>query len=133
MLTDSKEIFIDLVSNASMDIFPENTLSKFKNRLSQPLRLSGNWVVGVQEIFYPITFTPTKKTVNFCLSYAAYDQSTRLAGTFGMVEYSDDEPADLIFDKINKDFERLLDADGIVLKDDKAREAPKLKIAKTEL
>ena len=45
--------FVDLVSNASMDFYPQNTLSKFTNKLKFPLELSDEWEVAITEIFYP--------------------------------------------------------------------------------
>lgn len=59
MLSQYDEYFIEAVSNASMDIFPENNLSKFTNRLQQTLHLDGDWVVGVNEIFYPVEIIST--------------------------------------------------------------------------
>ena len=43
--------FIDLVSNASMEMFEENSLSKFTNKLMYPLNLRGEWEVAINEIF----------------------------------------------------------------------------------
>lgn len=45
--------FVDLVSNASMKFYPDNTLAKFTNKLTPPLELDGEWEVAISEIFYP--------------------------------------------------------------------------------
>src|SRR5437763_10206485 len=47
------EFYVHLVSNASMYIYPYNTLRKFTNKLASPLELDGDWDVGLTEIFYP--------------------------------------------------------------------------------
>jgi hypothetical protein len=60
----SYEFVVDLVSNACMETYPNNTLSKFTNRLPCPLNLNGEWTVGIQEIFYPTSYSITSKTLN---------------------------------------------------------------------
>ena len=62
------EFYIEAVSNASMNLFPENTLSKFTNRLQHSISLDGDWVVGLQEIFYPIDLHQSAAQV-FCTLY----------------------------------------------------------------
>ena len=44
---------IELVSNASAQLFPDNTLSSFTNFLPEQLNLDGQWEVAISEIFYP--------------------------------------------------------------------------------
>ena len=44
---------IELVSNASAQIFPANTLSSFKNFLPEQLDLEGQWDVAILEKSYP--------------------------------------------------------------------------------
>ena len=44
---------IELVSNASGEFFPDNTLSSFTNFLPEQLNLEGQWQVAISEIFYP--------------------------------------------------------------------------------
>lgn len=46
-------IQIDLVSNASLNTYPSNTLSSFTNDLHKPIRLEGEWEVALIEIFHP--------------------------------------------------------------------------------
>ena len=48
-----REFSINLVSNASMTTFPENTLSQFTTLLPQQLNLSGFWEVALVEIAWP--------------------------------------------------------------------------------
>ena len=44
---------IELVSNASSELFPNNTLSSFTNFLPEQVNLQGQWQVAVSEISYP--------------------------------------------------------------------------------
>ena len=44
---------IELVSNASAQLFPDNTLSSFTNFLPEKLNLEGQWEVALSEISYP--------------------------------------------------------------------------------
>ena len=44
---------IELVSNASAQLFPDNTLSSFTNYLPEQLNLDGQWEVAFSEISYP--------------------------------------------------------------------------------
>ena len=44
---------IELVSNASSELFPDNTLSSFTNFLPEQVNLEGQWEVAVSEISYP--------------------------------------------------------------------------------
>ena len=44
---------IQLVSNASGELFPDNTLSSFTNFLPEQLNLEGQWEVAISEIPYP--------------------------------------------------------------------------------
>lgn len=44
---------IELVSNASFDCYPNNTLSSFTNFLPERIDLKGEWEVAITEISYP--------------------------------------------------------------------------------
>ena len=44
---------IELVPNASEQLFPDNTLSSFTNFLPEQLNLDGQWEVSISEISYP--------------------------------------------------------------------------------
>ena len=52
MTTIEDEFEVYLVSNGSMDVYPQNTLAAFYNRLSEPLHLTGNWRVALSEITF---------------------------------------------------------------------------------
>ena len=44
---------IELVSNASEQLFPDNALSSFTNFLPEQLNIDGQWEVAISEISYP--------------------------------------------------------------------------------
>lgn len=48
-----KSFTIELVSNASFDCYPNNTLSSFTNFLPEQIQLEGEWEVAISEISYP--------------------------------------------------------------------------------
>ena len=48
-----KKFTIDLISNASMGIFTNITLAKFRNQLAQPLQLDGDWQIALSSISFP--------------------------------------------------------------------------------
>ena len=49
----NKEFTIDLISNASMGFFTNNTMAKFRNQLAQPLQLDGDWQLALASISFP--------------------------------------------------------------------------------
>ena len=49
----NKELTIDLISNASMGIFTNNTMARFRNQVAQPLQLDGDWQVALASISFP--------------------------------------------------------------------------------
>jgi len=65
MCDDPKQFYVTLISNASTDLYPNNTIARFKTDLAQPIELgsSDKREVGVCEINYPPnavgTFKPT--------------------------------------------------------------------------
>ena len=53
MISKSNEFTIDLLSNASMDVFNENTMAAFRNQLSQPTHLQGELQVALTSLSFP--------------------------------------------------------------------------------
>jgi len=45
--------YLTLPSNASMDLYPENTLTRYVTSLTQIISMSGQWECGLVEIQYP--------------------------------------------------------------------------------
>ena len=48
--------YVDLISNASMNVFKSNTLSSFTNILPEQIDLEGTWEVALTEISYPTMY-----------------------------------------------------------------------------
>ena len=49
------EFYVNLFSNASLDIFHDNSLSKFKVQLSQPIILNEPYEVALEELNFPFS------------------------------------------------------------------------------
>uniref|UniRef100_A0A158P569 Uncharacterized protein n=1 Tax=Tetranychus urticae TaxID=32264 RepID=A0A158P569_TETUR len=97
MWNQPEEYFIEVVSNASMEDFPDNTLSKFSNKLPIPLELDGEWVVGIQEIFYPIDLEPEERKIQVQLFTS--DNTDKLISD---VSLNENDSPEVIVSKINE-------------------------------
>ena len=56
------EFTVHLVSSASMNIFPQNTLSSFKNYFNEEISLEGDWRVALSEIIFPAKINQVNKS-----------------------------------------------------------------------
>ena len=56
------EFELYLVSNGSMDLFPDNSLAAFTNHLAEPIHLEGNWGVALTDITFPAMMKNVSKT-----------------------------------------------------------------------
>lgn len=45
--------YVTLPCNASLMVYPENSISSYRTKLSTPINLKGRWQVGLCEIEYP--------------------------------------------------------------------------------
>ena len=54
---------VSLISNASMNLFPDNSMASFWNVLSEPLNLKGQWVVALVDLTFPATIQNVEDTV----------------------------------------------------------------------
>lgn len=52
MEQNQDQFYVVLMSNNSMEHYPDNVLSAFSNKLPIPLKLEGNWVVGLTHLSY---------------------------------------------------------------------------------
>ena len=77
-----KEFTIDLISNASMGIFTNNTMAKFRNQLAQPLQLDGDWQDALASISFPskINNVNSAEIVAYVNSGAELDASNNRTG-----------------------------------------------------
>ena len=108
MLTNADEYFIDVVSNASMEIYPNNSLSNFINKLPQTLKLSGEWLVGVQEVFYPLSFKTTSKTVGFTIIYHEFKTGVKITGANSSITFDETDTVDSILQNLNAELVKLM-------------------------
>ena len=82
---------IKLVSNASEELFPDNTLSSFTNFLPEQVNLEGQWEVAISEISYPSMYQNTaggkfkffdeklsKSTSTYSMEPGLYTSSTHI-------------------------------------------------------
>lgn len=82
--------FVTLPSNASMQFYPDNTLSNYVTNLNKIIKLEGKYEVALTEIMYPFNFkfrkdasivaknSKTGKTETFVLQLFAYETVTDL-------------------------------------------------------
>lgn len=50
---DDDGFYVTLPCNASLSVYPENTISSYRTKLAAPIDLKGRWQVGLCEIEYP--------------------------------------------------------------------------------
>ena len=93
----SNEFVVDVISNASMDIYKNNTLSEFTNRLPQKLLLDGEWVVAVQEVIYPLSHKGNRRTIIWTTSYNRSRTHTKY-----LFEYTETDQIERIVNSFNK-------------------------------
>lgn len=51
------DFYVTLPSNSSKNFYPDNNTSHYITRLPREWRLNGEWVVGLSEIQFPLTFS----------------------------------------------------------------------------
>ncbi len=64
-MIEEDEFFVYLPSNSSLALFPENKLTSYKVQLARPIQLKGNYMVGLREIHYPLTWETPNITLSF--------------------------------------------------------------------
>ena len=64
---------VELVSNASFDCYPNNTLSSFTNFLPEQINLVGEWEVAITELSYPSLYQNITEGKFFYLDDATPD------------------------------------------------------------
>ncbi|KAK4881767.1 hypothetical protein RN001_005086 [Aquatica leii] len=63
-MNTENEFYLTLLSNSSMNYYPNNTTANFMTQLPKRVRLTGEWVVGISEIQYPCSFLAVGETDN---------------------------------------------------------------------
>lgn len=59
-----ESFYLTLLSNSSMDYFPDNKTTNFSTKLPKPLKLEGEWAVGIVEFQYPCTMFTVQQREN---------------------------------------------------------------------
>lgn len=59
-----ESFYLTLLSNSSMEYFPENKTTRFSTKLPKPIILEGTWCVGVVEFQYPCTMFTVQEHEN---------------------------------------------------------------------
>ena len=68
---------VELVSNASGELYPDNTLSSLTNFLPEQVNLDGQWEVAISEISYPSMYqNKTEGKVKFFVKKLSESTST---------------------------------------------------------
>jgi hypothetical protein len=78
MIIQSKEFFLTLPSNSSVNYYPENNATRFVTQLPNRIELHDDWEVSLYEIHYPYTVgnvLPAANKVTYSLKNTA-DEST---------------------------------------------------------
>ena len=58
------QFYVTCPSNSSMQLYPNNTLSRFTVKLNKEMELSGQWEVGLCEIQYPTSWHNIRDRLN---------------------------------------------------------------------
>ena len=66
------EFTVHLVSSASMNIFPDNTLANFRNFFNEEINLEGNWRVALSEIIFPSRINQINNNILRTYSFGGY-------------------------------------------------------------
>src|SRR6266478_1855849 len=71
------DFYVYLISNGSVDLYPNNTASEFRNQIQVPIDFGSQmhkWEVGLSELQIPSTFYNVTKSVNtFSIRYKTED------------------------------------------------------------
>lgn len=74
-----KTFYVDLVSNASMGVYPNNTLSSFTNMMNSPIELNEPYEVALNEIIYPLDFD---QSIEIKYNYVSIQKMPKLRKVF---------------------------------------------------
>lgn len=125
-----------LPSNASPLIYPENTAADYHTRLDQPIRLEGDWEVGLQSINYASKIDYSKEKADIHLKYEAQKLVNDDEGSFHF-RLTPDKKWKGVYDtspikfesngsQVNKVIEALNSLNEVILKDGEVKRLGKL-------
>lgn len=107
----NSDFYITLPSNASMNYFPNNTQSSYRTKLVSPLTLSGDWEIGLVEIFFPRNWFNIGSHNNNYIIYTESQKNVQAESVEYQITfvYNPKESMDLFFQKLNKNIKMLLE------------------------
>lgn len=110
----NSDFYITLPSNASMNYFPNNTQSSYRTKLVSPLTLSGEWEIGLVEIFFPRNWFNIGNHNNDYVIYTETQKNVQAENRQYEISfaYNPDESMENFFQKLNEDIKILLDNDS---------------------
>jgi hypothetical protein len=73
-MMESQGFYITLPSNASLDVYPNNTLTKYTVRLPRTLYLKEGYEVALAEIMYPRSWETMNKTEDYSIRVMDIDE-----------------------------------------------------------
>lgn len=102
-----------LMSNASMNVYPDNKPQNFRTLLPRPLILDGEWEVGISTVIYPHNWNQLKSDsyveVHFPLKYKSVEniENYKLKVDFTYRQFTSiDEAVNLLNETINNAIEK---------------------------
>ena len=100
----AKEFTIELISNASMEVFGENAMAKFRNQIAQPLILEGEREVALSSIFFPsnINNVNSNGLVVYKNSGAELDASNNRSGHLRKIRKGTYSSLDQLMDELRR-------------------------------
>jgi len=62
-ISSRNHFHLTLPSDASIDIFPDNTAAQYVTKLPKRIELNSDWIVSLKQIFMPFTFINIESNV----------------------------------------------------------------------
>lgn len=122
MSTIENEFYVGLLSNGSLNIYPENTQSAFTNVLAKNIKINEQWCVGLTEVFLnPFALDKSGELARFvqendtiktnvlhccaCKCYENENKSTQTRANSPESVYSGSDPIDDSVEEFETEFE----------------------------
>ena len=108
------QFYVTLPSNASMDTYPNNTVTDYATKLPHPLELDGQWEVGLVEMTYPITWYNVERgECHLLIEFESGEKLSNIKLPEGRYETS----RDLVYEikrLVKKHIQRYIDAQNAI-------------------
>ena len=104
---EKTQFYLWLPSNSSMDMFPNNTLTEYRVKLPQSIKLVEEWEVAITEIQYPHTWNNVHETLKWNRFYVKKGIAVTAypipSGHYNSMESIIEKMNSLVKDSIHKD------------------------------